>query len=71
MKQAPKSSHLQLNLSLIHPSQAPVLGCPQKELETALAELLLSAAQEQVERLENVKPVNHAQPLEDEVDHES
>lgn len=71
MTQAPKSPHLQLNLFLIQPSQTTVLGDPQKELETALAELLLRAAQEHVQRLENEKPVNNAQSLKDEVHHES
>lgn len=58
MRQPPKLSHLQLNLSLTGLSKATVPNEQQRELELALPELLIRAAQE------------HLDPLESEASHE-
>lgn len=71
MGQAPNSPDLQLNLSLIHPSKATVPSDQEKELEMALAELLIRAAENHTGSLENVKPLDGARPGDDEVNHES
>lgn len=71
MRQAPNSSDLQLNLSLIHPNKATVPSGQQKELEMALAELLIRAAEDHVRSRENVKSLDGAKPVDGEVNHES
>jgi len=53
MKQPAKSSHLQLNLSLLNVSASAVPDDKQMELTVALVELLTSAASEGSERQAN------------------
>ena len=53
MRHAPKLSHLQLNLSLITASKAAVPNDQQRDLEIALADLLIRAAQEHLQLLES------------------